>query len=293
MVSIIIVNYNTFEITCNCIKSVIENTKKVSYEIILVDNASPNDKPDEFIKLFPQIQLIKSTVNGGFAKGNNLGIFKAKGTHILLLNSDTILTEDSISIAYHKYISLGDVGALSIRLIYPDGKLQHTGRKFRSIKNELLDIARPILYCLSYEQRSRLMMNQYFKCDYNTYTDWVSGAFFMFDANILTKLPQNKLDERFFMYGEDQLWCYQFTQLGYKNYYLSETTIIHIHAASTSAEKQLKLLKLFLDLELKIIEYRYGKGLYYYCFNAILSTKENLRYTIKLLAKKMFNKTIR
>ena len=268
-VSIIIINYNTFLVTCDCIASVLQYTKGVPYEIILVDNASPNDNPDDFLVKFPGINLIKSKENGGFAKGNNLGIAAASGDIILLLNSDTVLTED------------------------PDGKLQHTARKFRSIKNELFDLLRPFLMVLPYKKRASIMLNQYFKGDYNTYSDWVSGAFMMFHRSLLDQMPDKKLDERFFMYGEDQLWCYQFYEHGYKSYYLSETTVIHIHNASTEPSKQLLLLKKFLALELKIMEYRKGKGLYYYIFSVILTFKEMLRYYIKIIVYKLFGHRIR
>ncbi len=293
LVSVIIVNYNTFKVTCDCIRSVIEHTKNVAYEVVLVDNASPNDNPDDFLLEFPGIKLVKSMENGGFAKGNNQGIEVAKGDIILLLNSDTILTEDSISIAANKLLQLPDVAALSVRLVYPDGKLQHTARRFRSIKNEILDVLRPFLLLMPYRKRAALMLNQYFKGDHNTYADWVSGAFMMFRKEILDKRPGKKLDERFFMYGEDQLWCYQFHEMGYKSYYLSETTVIHIHNASTEPSKQLKLLKKFLELELKIMEYRKGSGIYYYVFSFILTIKEMLRYYIKVGVMKLFKYRIR
>ena len=78
-VSIVIINYNTFTITSDCIRSVIQFTSGGSYEIILVDNASTECDPQNFLKEFPQLTLVKSEVNGGFAYGNNLGIQIAKG----------------------------------------------------------------------------------------------------------------------------------------------------------------------------------------------------------------------
>lgn len=293
MVSIIIVNYNTFQITCNCIESVIRFTKQVSHEIIVVDNASPNDKPDDFLSRFPSVKLIKSETNGGFAKGNNLGISAATGDTILLLNSDTILTEDSISMAVAYLRDHPAIGALGVRLIYPDGKIQHTARKFRSIRNELLDLFRPFLKLLPYKTRAELMLNQYFNCDFNTPCDWVSGAFLMFPASVLSGLPGNKLDERFFMYGEDQLWCYQFSMLGHQSFFYAETTVVHIHNASTEVSKQLALLKKFITLELLIMEYRKGRGAYYYLFSLIFTFKEKLRYYIKILVFKVFKHRIR
>lgn len=293
LVSVVIVNYNTFRVTCDCIESVIKFTKNVPYEIVLVDNASPNDNPDDFLVKFPSITLVKSKINGGFSNGNNQGIEAAKGDIILLLNSDTILNEDSISIAAHKLLQMPEVGALTVRLVYPDGKLQHTARKFRSIRNEIFDILRPLLLLIPYEKRSDLMLNQYFNGDRNTYADWVSGAFMMFRREVLGKLPGKKLDERFFMYGEDQLWCYQIGQLGYENFYLSETTVIHIHGASTEPSKQLQLLKKLIDLELTIMEYRKGKTAYYSIFKFIFTAKEMLRYYIKITAMKLFGYRMR
>ncbi len=292
-VSVIIVNYNTFKITCECIESVIKHTSVTDYEIVLVDNASTKDDPEMFLKQFPGLTLVKNKENGGFAKGNNLGIRHATGDIILLLNSDTYLTEDSIGKAAEHLQNKPDVGALTVRLVYPDGKLQHTARKFRSIKNELLDLIRPLLKVLPYKRRSQLMLNQYFHGDYNTYCDWVSGAFMMFRRSLLEKLPGKLLDERFFMYGEDQLWCYQFTRFGVRNYYLSDTTVVHIHGASTDADKQLQLLNKFITLELEIMKYRKGTSIYYQLFSLLFTAKEKMRYYIKVIAYRLFKVKIR
>src|SRR5712675_1513772 len=96
-ISIIIINYNTFNLTSNCIRSVIQFTRGLKYEIILVDNASTECDPENFLEEFPQVKLIKNKINGGFAYGNNEGIRQASGEFILLLNSDIVLQEDSVS----------------------------------------------------------------------------------------------------------------------------------------------------------------------------------------------------
>lgn len=294
MVSVIIINYNTFQLTCDCIRSVQRATKDVAYEIVLVDNASTKDSPDDFLVQFPDIKLVKNPVNGGFAQGNNLGIQHATGDIILLLNSDTILHDNSISkAALFLQSCRHDIGVLSAHLTYSDGKYQHNARAFRSIRNEVLDLMRPLLMLMPYPKRAALMLNQYFKGDFDTYCDWVSGAFFMFRKEILNDLPERKLDERFFMYGEDQLWCWQFRNAGYKCYFLSDAKLIHIANASTEPAKQLKLLKTMISHELEIMRYRKGSSLYYYLFSLIFVAKERGRYYIKLLAQKMLNYRIR
>jgi GT2 family glycosyltransferase len=292
-VSVIIINYNTFQLTCDCIASVKAYTKEVDFEIILVDNASRECNPQLFKEKFPEIILVESKVNGGFAKGNNLGIEKATGNTILLLNSDTYLKEDSISIAAKTLENNKQIGVLGVRMIYPDGKLQFSARRFRSISWELLDLIRFIPLLLPYKLRATIMFGKYFKNDFNTQCDWVNGAFFMFPKRVLTQLPNHKLDDRFFMYGEDQLWCYQFSKLGYQSYLLSTTTIIHINNGSTNKSKQLQLILVMIKNELEIMRARKGRGLYYYLFCIIYLSKEYSRYAIKYLLFKLSGKLFR
>lgn len=292
LVSVIIINYNTFDITCNCIESIQQYTNGVPYEIVVVDNASPDDNPDLFLERFPNIVLVKSKENGGFARGNNIGIDHSKGDIILLLNSDTLLTEDSITTAAQELSQDAEIGMLTVRLVYENGKYQNNVRKFRSIRNEVLDVFRPFLMLLPYKKRATLMLNQYFNGDFSTYCDWVSGAFMMFRKEALQDLPEKKLDERFFMYGEDQLWCYQIKQAGYKNYFAANATVIHIANASTKLSKQFRILKIIIDRELAIMRERKGTGLYYQLFKAVYVTKDMLRMYIKILAYKLLGKKI-
>lgn len=286
-VSIIIINYNTFQLTADCIRSVIQFTTGGNFEIILVDNASTECDAENFLKEFPELMLVKSDVNGGFAKGNNLGIQHASGEYILLLNSDTILTEDSTfkCLNYLKGYEKG--GVVGCRMVFPGGTIQHTARRFRSIKWELLDLFRFIPMLMPYKKRARLMLGKYFKCDENVECDWVSGAFLMFKKEILDKLPNQKLDERFFMYGEDQLWCEQMKRLGYQVLFYSETTIIHLGSASTDAKKQIGLRKRMMKHELEIMRLRKGKGLYYWIFSVIYTFKETARNLFKWIIFKL------
>ena len=293
MVSVIIINYNTFKMTCDCIASVLEQTKGVAIEIILVDNASTERDPSEFLKHFPTIQVVASTSNLGFAGGNNLGIQKASSDFILLLNSDTLLTSDSITAAVAVLQSDPSVGVVGCRQIFPDGAIQYSARRFRSISWELLDLFRFLLYFYPPVRRSQRMLGQYFKHDQSCYVDWVNGAFFLFPRTILKKLPQQQLDDRFFMYGEDVLWCEQIKQLGYRIYFLANTTIIHIASGSTAISRQLQLRKIMMRHELAIMAARKGRGLYFALFSLIFLTKEYLRLAIKWIYFKSTGKLIR
>ncbi|MEJ0054754.1 MAG: glycosyltransferase [Bacteroidota bacterium] len=141
-VSIIIINYNTFELTCACIESVIEKTKGIDYEIILVDNASAETDPRNFLKKFPAIILIESEVNDGFAKGNNRGIMRTSGKYVLLLNSDTLLKNNAVAIAWEFLERNPEVAVVGSRLESPDGTHQCNCQRLPSVKYGFLELLR-------------------------------------------------------------------------------------------------------------------------------------------------------
>lgn len=271
----------------------LDNTQGIDYEIILVDNASTECNADDFLLKFPTITLIKSTHNGGFAYGNNLGIEKAKGAFILLLNSDTILTENTIEKSIKYFLSIPGAGVLGCRMVYPGGGLQYTARKFRSIGWELLDLFRFIPMMMNYEKRARIMLGKYFNHDKDIECDWVNGAFFLFTRTVLEKLPCKKLDDRFFMYGEDHLWCAQIKSLGFKILFFAGSTIVHISSASTGITKFLSLRKTMMKNEMEIMKWRKGKGLYYYLFKLLYGAKEGSRNFIKSIIYRLSGRMLR
>lgn len=271
----------------------ITHTAGCEYEIVLVDNASTECDAQDFLIEFPTIRLIKSAINGGFAYGNNLGIEHATGDYILLLNSDTVLLEDSISQCIDYIKNYKEVGVLGCRMVYLNRKVQYTARRFRSISWELLDLFRFIPLLMPYKTRARLMLGKYFHHNENMECDWLNGAFLLFPKEILNKLPQKKLDDRFFMYAEDQLWCEQIKNLGCKIFFFSGTTIIHISSASTSVSKQLALRKIMMKNELTIMKLRKGSGLYYQVFKFIYVSKETVRNFIKSIVHRFTGRLIR
>ncbi len=238
-VSVIIINYNTYELTCSCIQSIIrEAGNGYTYEIILVDNASTETDAENFLKQFPSIKLIKSTVNAGFARGNNLGIRQAEGEYILLLNSDTVLKNDAIGICLSFLRADASVAVVSGRLEYPDGHVQHNCQRFPSIGAKLFELFR-LQKIFSRSVGSRMLFGSFF--DHNTvaYPDWVWGTFFMFPRKLLERLPEHKLADTFFMYGEDTQWCMEFRNLGYRIGFDPAGRILHYGGKSGGAKSPL------------------------------------------------------
>lgn len=249
-ISIIIVNYNTFELTCDCIRSIKDNTI-CNCEIILVDNASSECNAKLFLEYFPDIKLIQSKTNLGFAKGNNLGIQLASGKYILLLNSDTILLNNAIDLSLERIKKDGGIGALSGQLVSKDGSLQGASNEFVTIRKNLIRTLR---------LQKVLPAYQFKKLDLETEheTDWIWGTFFLFPSHILNRLPENKLPDDFFMYGEDKQWCYRFKKMGYSIIYYPAAKIQHLIGASSSDKENDKFVKYFLPNE--YIMYKLEKG---------------------------------
>lgn len=233
-VSVIIINYNTFDLTCACIESVMVMTTGVTYEIVLVDNASTEKDADLFLERFPTIALVKSTVNTGFAGGNNLGIAQAKGDYIVLLNSDTLLKNDAIASSVAFLDRDPSVAVVGGKLEYPDGRIQHNCQRFPSISYKLFELLR--LQKVFPSRGSKVLLGAFFDHSTVVYPDWIWGTFFMFRRNLLRDLPEHKLADTFFMYGEDVQWCMEFRKLGYRIGFDPEARILHYGEKSGGAK---------------------------------------------------------
>lgn len=280
IISIIIINYNTFSLTCKCIESIIRYTQGVNYEIILVDNASTECDADKFLELFPQITLIKSAENVGFAKGNNLGLAVAKGEYILLLNSDIELIENSIKVCLKKIQENREIAVVSPLLIYPDGKIQHTANKFHDLTYEIIETFR--LHRLFGNQK---LLGFHFSHNEEILVDWVWAAFFLIRKETIEKMPQKKLPDEFFMYFEDVQWCYLIKKLGYKILFTPTTRAIHRVSASSSPSSNIAIKKLEKSLPNETYFWLKEKG---WLYSKILYLLRAIKYLS--LRKKEFRK---
>lgn len=225
--SIIVINFNTYELTCACIESIYEHIKELSFEIILVDNNSVEVSADVFVQKFPHIILVKSPENVGFAKGNNLGISRAQGRFILLLNSDAVLLNDVGNILRAFLMQHSSVAAVSGRLQYPDGRVQHNCQRFPSIRAKLFELFR-LQKIVPRRWSSRVLYGSFFEHNTVAFPDWIWGTCFMFPKRLLNRLPQGKLADQFFMYAEDVEWCIQFRKLGLRVAFEPRAQLVHL-----------------------------------------------------------------
>lgn len=229
--SVIIVSYNVYPFLDNCLRSVRQALQQIDGEIIVVDNASVDGTAQLVRQHFPDVRLIANHDNRGFARANNQGIVAAKGEFILLLNPDTIVSEDTFSTCIQFMELHPDAGAIGVKML--DG----TGRFLPESKRGLPTLSASFMKMTGlYRLFPRsAKWNQYYEGqigENETATIEVLCGAFMFMRKV-TLEKSGYLDEDFFMYGEDIDLSYRITQSGYKIYYLPTTSIIHYKGEST------------------------------------------------------------
>jgi GT2 family glycosyltransferase/lipopolysaccharide/colanic/teichoic acid biosynthesis glycosyltransferase len=233
-ISVIIVNYNVKELLENCINSIFAACKNINTEIIVVDNNSYDGSTSYLKTKFcskPNVKIIESKINLGFARANNLGVSHATGKYLLILNPDTILQEDTLEKTLSFYKSDPQMGAVTCKLVLPNGRLDLACR--RSFPSPSVAIYRII--GLSKIFPGNKLFGRYnltYLDENSTYeVDAICGAFMMIDKEIYNKV--GGFDEDYFMYGEDLDICYKIKIAGRKIYYYSGTSIIHFKGEST------------------------------------------------------------
>jgi GT2 family glycosyltransferase len=233
-VSILIVNWNTKQLLSDCLRSVHENAGDVEYEVIVVDNAS-TDGSQELVKShFPQVILIENEDNRGFAAANNQGMAIAKGRYVLLLNSDTIVLEDSIANTVAFAEAHPQAGVVGCRVLNPDRTLQPTCFMYPSLLNMLLSS----MYLYKLFPKSRLFgrerMTWWDRNDVRE-VDVVTGCFMLVRRKAIEQV--GVIDEQFFMYGEETDWCFRFHKSGWKVMFAPVGEIIHFGGGSSRMVK--------------------------------------------------------
>lgn len=225
--SIIIVSYNTLDLLRSCLSSVFEHAKVENPEVIVIDNNSNDGSVDMLRSTFPQVKVIVNTENRGFAAANNIGIRMATGQLILLLNPDTELLPRCITNALTYMHNNSNVGILGCRILNPDGTVQQSARDVPSLWTLLIEIT--FLYKIL--PHSGLLRNPWVTAaDQEQEVDVVKGAFLMTRRSIFETVGY--LDERFFLYSEEQDWCVRVKRHGWQIMYYPGATIIHREGAS-------------------------------------------------------------
>jgi GT2 family glycosyltransferase len=231
--SLCIATWNACDLTMACLKSILGQTRGITYEIILVDNGSIDDTVEKVRKNFPQVKLILNSENKGFTYASNQALQKAVGRYSILLNNDTLLNMDALSKMVAFMDDNIDIGVLGCRLRLTCGTVQKTAYEDVSFWDYLFSA----FYLHRIMPHSRIFgrsKSSYLDYEANNLvidTGWVVGAALMVRTALINKI--GLLDEKIVTFGEDWEWCRRFAAKGYRVVYYSGAEIIHYLGASS------------------------------------------------------------
>lgn len=247
-VSIVVVSYNTREMTLAALQSVVDQTRNATYELLVVDNASSDGSADAIAATFPNAHLISSNENHGFARANNIAVAEARGRYVLLLNPDTVVKNGAVDklVAFAKRHPASKIWGG--RTIFADGTLNPASCwQQMSIWN---------LFCRASGLTAVLPKSEHFNGE--SYGAWprdrerdvdiVSGCFLLITRDFWNRL--SGFDPTFFMYGEEADLCLRAKALGARPRITPEAEIVHYGGASERArtDKMVKLLAAKMSL---------------------------------------------
>lgn len=235
-VSVIIVNYNTTVLTEQCVASIVHFTKEVSYEIIVVDNASPDRSIENITQKFPQVQLLKSPVNAGFGGANNVGIRMSKGEFVFLLNSDTQLVSNAIAsfLTFMRTPANGNVAVCGGELYTGTAKRTASFGNFPGWLFAVSSAGLLYLYRSYYRRHLDPGVENY--DDRIKPVPFVSGADMFIRKKVLDET--GLFDEDFFLYFEETELSYRIHKKGYQSVIIPSVRIIHHEGASGESNKE-------------------------------------------------------
>lgn len=286
-VSVIIVNYNTRQLTMNCLASVYESFTSFQYEIIVVDNASRDGSVEAIGGAYPKVRMIANRDNTGFAVANNQAMEIAKGRYILLLNSDTVVQKDTLETMIEFMDSHPEMGASGCKVILPDGSLD------KACKRGFPTPSASFYYAFGISRMfpERPKFNQYqlghLSPDDEYPVDCLVGAFMIVRRETIDQV--GGLDETFFMYGEDIDWCYRIKEAGWGIYYYPRTYIVHYKGAS-ARRKPMKIIYEFHRAMWVFHRKHYAKR-YGILTNTAVWLGISLKFSLSLIRNKLIRPT--
>lgn len=251
--AVIIVNWNVSALLKRCLES-LEKSRDVSFtssparyrgDVTVVDNASTDDSVEMVRTLFPWVHLIASDINLGFSKANNLvlktRIMEDPPAFFLLLNPDTEVAPDALSLMLDFMVTHPEVGVLGPKLLNPDGTVQPSRRRFPSILTAFLE-SNFIQWRL---WKDNPVVRRYYMADKHEdeiqEVDWLTGACLMVRREAVE--AAGFLDEEFFMYSEELDWCRRIKSLGFRIVYFPQAIVIHHSAQSSEQVKPLQHIR--------------------------------------------------
>ena len=224
-IAVIIINWKKYELTLNCIDSVLKSSYK-NFKIILIDNESQNSFPDEINKS-EKIKIIKNENNEGFSKANNQGIkysIKNGFDYVLLLNNDTLIKNDLINSLIQQSSTLNQKIIQPLILNYDGTKIWNAGGKINNFFG-------------TFETLKKGKSFKNFKSDKNL-TEWFTGCCVLIKLEIFNHVGY--FDERFFAYYEDVDYSIRLKKMGYSIALMTNSYLQHYESASSKSMNKIE-----------------------------------------------------
>ncbi|MDO8671556.1 MAG: glycosyltransferase family 2 protein [Dehalococcoidia bacterium] len=264
--SVIIVNWNTKDLLLRCLESLrvdlndtdqwhlLPDGRPLSFEVLVVDNASTDGSADMVAARFPQVRLLANETNAGFTKANNQAISLSQGQYVILLNSDAEIVGQAMETMVTYLDDHPEIGVVGPKLLNTDGSVQSSHRRFPTLATGFVEST--ILQ--RYFPRSRLLSRYYcldLPADREQDVDWVVGACLMVRRTAIAEV--GLLDDDFFMYSEELDWCWRIKKAGWKVAFLASAEVVHHYGKSSERDLPQRHIY-FNDSKLKLYRKHFG-----------------------------------
>ncbi len=230
LVSVITINYNQSAVSCEFLASL----RKISYpniEVFVVDNDSPNDNPDKIKELYPEIELIKTNTNLGFAGGNNVAVKKARGKYLLFINNDTEVEPGFLEPMVELLESNPNIGMVSPKIHY-----FHTPKTFQFAGFTPINPITTRNFAIGFGEKDQGQYNDTRK------TGSIFGAAMLVPMQVVKKVGM--MADIFFLYYEEHDWAAHIEKAGYEIYYQGKSLVLHKESISTVKDSPFQIFYL-------------------------------------------------
>lgn len=260
--SVIILNYNVRYFLEQCVLSVQEALSAIDGEIIVVDNNSDDDSCLMIKNRFPEVILIENKVNSGFPRGNNIGVVKAKGKYICILNPDTVVAEDTFVKILAFAEEKKDLGIIGCKLIDGTGNFLPESKRGTPTPWVAFTKIFGLYKIFPYQKLFNQYYAQHLSENETGKVDVLVGAFMVMERELY--LETGGFDEDCFMYADDIDLSYSVLQKQRNNYYFHETSVIHYKGESTVKDE--KYMKRFQEAMEFFYQKHFRRSLFFLVF---------------------------
>jgi GT2 family glycosyltransferase len=246
-ISVVVVSFNTRDLLRDCLVALRKESEGIATEVFVVDSASRDGSADMVEAEFPEVKLIRSSLNLGFAGANNKAFPLATGRYIVLLNSDAFLRPFALRRSIDYMDADAHIGLGGARLIGADGSWQASCRMFPSPLNDFLSLsglAAKFPKSRFFGRQDHTWADQNVAAD----ADWVPGAYSIIRRTVLEEVGY--FDEQFFLYYEEVDLCRRIKKAGYVVRYWPDVVVVHLGGESSKTLTNLTMSKSGAQLEL-------------------------------------------